>query len=493
MLVFLITCRLLTFKYSFTHLLIIGMNRKLILFILYCLPQVVLAQKNASDSINRLIAAKTTDTGKVKVMCDIAYDLRVNEPEVALKISGEALSLSKKVKYLDGQSKSLGTMAIIFRIMGNFPLALEYNLKRLELVENSNDHSKLAGVLGNIALVYVNQEEYNKALAYYYKADSVLKLIDSIDNVNFNIALNLGDVYDKLNMNDSAFSYFTKSLSIARQRKNNNFEGMAMVGLGNNYLKTAQYPLALANYQSGVVNLKTAENDDLLCEAYIGLAKLYKKLNQHDSALFYARESFLLAQKDGFLPRNLDAADFLFTYYKDGKNIDSSFKYLNYVQDLNDSINSKSRVRESQILSSNEQIRQLEIAENLKIAKQERKKQLQMLFIAIFIPGFFILTLLLSRIKLHVRLIKILGVLSLLILFEYLTLLLHPYVAEITHHTPVYEMLIFVSIAAILIPTHHRVENKLIQWLTNNRPLYAGYKLKMKRAKIIKEITKEQD
>lgn len=88
-----------------------------------------------------------------------------------------------------------------------------------------------------------------------------------------------------------------------------------------------------------------------------------------------------------------------------------------------------------------------------------------------------------------VKLIKVLGVLSLLILFEFLTLLLHPYVKELTHHTPVYEMLIFVSIAAIIIPTHHRVEQWLINWLTKNRPLFAGNKLKMKRSKIIKKIT----
>jgi hypothetical protein len=97
----------------------------------------------------------------------------------------------------------------------------------------------------------------------------------------------------------------------------------------------------------------------------------------------------------------------------------------------------------------------------------------------------------LSRIKLHIRLVKILGILSLLILFEYLTLLLHPYVTEITNHTPVYEMLIFVSIAAVLIPTHHRVESWLVNWLTKNRPLYAGNKLKMKRTKMIFKSTKE--
>ncbi len=466
---------------------------KLIAFIFLLLPIGLFAQKNIVDSLYQKLDKEKIDTNRVKLMCDIGYELRVNDPEKALIISNEALLLSKKIKYIIGQSKSLGTIAIIFRLIGNFPLALEYNLKRLELVEKTNNQRNFASVLSNIALVYVNQEEYKKALDYYYKSDSVINQLDDVDDVDdvkYKIALNMGDVYDKLNKNDSAFSYFTKSLSIARQIKNKYFEGMSMIGLGNNYLKTEQYLLAMANYKSGIVYLKEAEDDDLLCEAYLGLATLLKSMKQQDSALYYARQSFFIAEKDGFLPRHLEAAKFLSEHFKNEKNIDSSFYYLNYVQNLNDSINSKSRIRESQVLSSNEQVRQLEIAENLALAKKERKQQLQLLFIAIFIPGFFIITLLLSRIRMPVKLIKVLGVLSLLILFEYLTLLLHPYVKELTHHTPIYEMLIFVSIAAILIPTHHRVEQWLINWLTKNRPLFAGNKLKMKRTKIIKKITK---
>jgi len=92
-----------------------------------------------------------------------------------------------------------------------------------------------------------------------------------------------------------------------------------------------------------------------------------------------------------------------------------------------------------------------------------------MLLIAIFIPGFFLITLVLSRVNLHLKLIRLLGVLSLLFLFEYLTLLLHPSVARLTNHTPIYEILIFVAIASILIPLHHRLEHWLIQKLLHYR------------------------
>jgi ABC-type transport system involved in cytochrome c biogenesis permease subunit len=105
-------------------------------------------------------------------------------------------------------------------------------------------------------------------------------------------------------------------------------------------------------------------------------------------------------------------------------------------------------------------------------------QQLQMLLIGIFIPGLFLLTVLLSRVEIHTRVIRLLGVLSLLFLFEYLTLLLHPTVARLTQHTPVYEILIFVVIAAILIPAHHRLEHWLIQKLIHHRTHHALKKKK---------------
>ena len=462
------------------------MQWKLFVFIFLFLPTYLLGQNIELDSLYRVLAKEKIDTNRVNQMVDIAFELRGSDPEKALALCNDAISLSKKIKYANGYSRGLGAIATIFNKLGNYPRALEFTLQRLKLVEKTNDPDRYAAVLINIGVVYVYQEDYKMALAYYYKADSVIEQYN-LTEYKYNIALNMGDAYDKLNNNDSAYSYFNKSLIIAMQLKNNYFKAASMIGLGHSYLKRDNYLLAMANYKSGIVYTKEAGNDDLLCEATLGLASLFKKIKQYDSAFFYGIQSLHVAKKDGFIPRELEAVKFLAIYYRDKKIIDSSFYYLNYVQNLNDSINSKSKIRESQILSSNEQLRQLELAENLKAAKKERKQQLQLLFIAIFIPGFFLLTLLLSRIKLHIRIIKILGVLSLLILFEYLTLLLHPYVAEITNHTPVFEMLIFVSIAAVLIPAHHRVENLLVKWLTKNRPLFAGNKLKIKTNKIIKK------
>ncbi len=160
--------------------------------------------------------------------------------------------------------------------------------------------------------------------------------------------------------------------------------------------------------------------------------------------------------------------------------------YLQQVKIIGDSINSKEKIREYQIITIDEQIRQEEIVANAKKIKKERTQQLQLLLIGLFIPSLFLVTLLLSRVKVPVRIVRFLGILSLLILFEYLTLLLHPIVVELTNHTPFFEMLIFVTIASLIIPTHHRIEHWLIEKLTLKS--WAGsIKIKRQRLKIKKK------
>jgi hypothetical protein len=179
--------------------------------------------------------------------------------------------------------------------------------------------------------------------------------------------------------------------------------------------------------------------------------------------------SFSMAERDRFLSRELDAANFLSEHYKSLKMYDSAFFYMEQTIALKDSVKGQEKIKEAMIISNNEQLRQVEIAEQKLRDKETRFQQLQLLAIAIFIPLFFLITLLISRVKTHIKIIKFMGIISLLLVFEYLTLLLHPFVAELTHHIPILELLIFVCIAAGLIPLHHRLEHLLIERLTKGK------------------------
>ena len=96
--------------------------------------------------------------------------------------------------------------------------------------------------------------------------------------------------------------------------------------------------------------------------------------------------------------------------------------------------------------------------------KEERNANLQYAAIAGGLILFVLLFLLLSSsIIVNERTIKFLGIIGLLVVFEFINFLLHPYLAALTHHSPLLMLSIMVCIAALLVPAHHRLE----KWITH--------------------------
>ena len=123
-----------------------------------------------------------------------------------------------------------------------------------------------------------------------------------------------------------------------------------------------------------------------------------------------------------------------------------------------DTLTNQEKQRQVQALTFNEQLRQKDIEKQRKEAAEARRRNLELAGIAIFIPLFLFVVLLLGRKKVKSRTVEFLGVLALLFLFEFIVLFAHPYIGHWTHESPVWMLLILVAVAAILIPLHHRSE-----------------------------------
>jgi hypothetical protein len=139
---------------------------------------------------------------------------------------------------------------------------------------------------------------------------------------------------------------------------------------------------------------------------------------------------------------------------------DSAFKYENIYSLIQDSLFNNEMIRNLQIASIKEEIRQQKIIENLRLEKEEREQNLILAAIAVFIPTFLILIFLISKWSHRKsKLITSLGVASLLMLFEFISLLIHPYVQKLTNHSIVLMYIILLTIASILVPLHHKLES----------------------------------
>ena len=219
--------------------------------------------------------------------------------------------------------------------------------------------------------------------------------------------------------------------------------------------------MAMDYYRSSIPESRAGNNDEMLCEAMLGMATLFKKLGNTDSALFYANNSLYIAKRNGFIKRIINAAIFLSAYFKSVGLIDSAYPYQEITIALKDSIFSQEKTREVQNLIFSEQLRQQNIEENNRKFIEKRKRNMQIIGIASFIPLFFGILLILSKRKIKPIIVELFGLLGLLLLFEFISLFIHPYIEIWTHETPIYMLLILVCIAALLVPLHH----KLAQWV----------------------------
>jgi hypothetical protein len=111
-----------------------------------------------------------------------------------------------------------------------------------------------------------------------------------------------------------------------------------------------------------------------------------------------------------------------------------------------------------------ERDRQRENAEREIRQEEARKKEIEFLISGIAVITIFVIFLILSRsIIVNSRTIIYFGIIALLLSFEFINLLIHPFLERVTNHSPALMLLSLVVIAAILVPLHH----KLVSWVTH--------------------------
>ncbi|MBK8140547.1 MAG: hypothetical protein IPQ25_10860 [Chitinophagaceae bacterium] len=129
-----------------------------------------------------------------------------------------------------------------------------------------------------------------------------------------------------------------------------------------------------------------------------------------------------------------------------------------------DSLNSSKANQQILLMTFEEDLRKQEAAAEKIKEEQQRKQNIQYALLALGIISFVILFLALSRRHItNTKVIQFLGVVALLVVFEFLNLLLHPFLERITHHNPILMLLALVCIAALLVPLHHKLE----KWATH--------------------------
>jgi tetratricopeptide (TPR) repeat protein len=403
--------------------------------------QVVESTKN--DSIRLLTLSRLTN-----IYNSISIDSNIN-------FNSRLVKFSQKLNSPKYNALAILYSSWVYTRIGDYQKVQEHIAKAALISEQIQDSEVMATVE---YYKHYNESNPYKKIEFIRRAVKLRNALVKSDP-RFTIMLgNLSTAYLATNQIDSAYFYAQRMYE--NSIKYNDTASSFITGImGNMYLKMNQPEIAYAFFKKGLKFGGSSASIGNVMRAYIPMANYFEKTNQLDSALYYWKKPFEYNPKELFVTK-LNASKHIYNFYlKKGIN-DSAVKYMNFYIMANDSVNSTNKIAQLQAARFEDELRQLESEKSKQSEIDQRNHNIQLAITAIAILTAIILFLLLSRsILVSHKVVEFLSVIVLLVVFEFINLLIHPFLEKITHHSPVLMLLALVAIAALIVPFHHRLEH----------------------------------
>jgi tetratricopeptide (TPR) repeat protein len=454
------------------------------------------------------------ETGAVQLrLCSV--HLAIPDKDKALNYINQAFSLISTLKNDSLKAEAHNSYGLVYQARNEKTLALRHFLNGLQIAEETKIPELKRNCYLYLSNFYSRIDEFDKAIDYYMKA---YKELDHVKerNVPYQRAIDfnaLGNLFAYKKSNDIALSYFERSLAMADSLKFSTLKIPGYVSILNQHLRIdhPQKALEYMSSPSGLNLKKFLSNFGMTAQIDQVYAVIYTKLNQYDSAGFYFNRALPYFEQKTSEANRINFYGQLADYYQKTGNYDKSIEYFQKVKEMGerngqlentqaalkhldsiyvkkgdfklaneynvlyyqykDSINKLKKENElTQIAAFDEQQRHERILLEEQEAKEKRNR-IQYMSITIGIGVLFIVLVMMGWFKVSANTIRAIGFISFLIFFEFLFLIFKKNIYGLTHGEPLYDLALMIGLAAILVPLHHKLEHKVIHFLTSHHML----------------------
>ena len=203
----------------------------------------------------------------------------------------QSLNLFKEIDDDIGISNMLNNIGAIYFNQGADDKALDYSLQSLHLADKTGDTIRITSALINIGSIYHNKKD-PVALNYLLKA---LPLVQAQGNTDAYIVLtgDIGEVYFDNDNDDKALEFYQKSIKAAGNQSSTSF---AYNGIGKIYLKEGKYAQALQSHNKALMIAGKFDDNLQTVRALRGIADVHTKLNNTGLAIDFYNKARALAE-----------------------------------------------------------------------------------------------------------------------------------------------------------------------------------------------------
>lgn len=326
-----------------------------------------------------------TDTLRVQLLLNISRHYYGNNYRLAAEYAKQAYELAAKKDLPQLKAISTRSLGNTFFFMGDYKKASQYYFEALKLYEADRDTLGTATLNVNLGAVHDRLSEFDKALAFYLKAQNLLNKLSNARQVESNKMLptlynNIANIYQSKGDFKSAQQYYEQAFTLAQETHNKSLQGMALNNLGKLYFTDLKQPQKAFEYltQGLQVRLEVGDKSEI-AKSYIQLSNYYFKMKDYVQARQTSNEAIRLAGEIGALETQKDGYQSLSLTEEALLNYPESLRAFKKFKHLSDSI-------QHQLAGS--EITKLQLQydfEKAEKARAEEKAKLRLRYITIIV------------------------------------------------------------------------------------------------------------
>ncbi len=322
--------------------------------------------KNFVDSMSVWLTKTPDSEEKVNNLVELAAMHLFVNPALTIKYAKEGATIAEKIKYYNGKISALGQSAFSFALSGEWVKAINDVNEAIPICEIHNPAAMI--YMCNIMVIsYSIKGDHQQALQWAQKAVQHPEFVKLEDLGKWPTYMQLGTIHEILNNLDSTKyyaeiikGYISRYASIQPDLTRDSY-----TLLGNLSSKLGEYDKAINFYRS-------APNQ-------IGLADVYHKTNQPDSAIYYGKIGLQNSQIHR-IPINIQTCAKILAEELKISDPQAAYKYLNIYINSKDSLYNIEKLKQGEEIKLNEQKNKYELQ---KLETASRNRMMLIIFSAI--------------------------------------------------------------------------------------------------------------
>ena len=323
-----------------------------------------------------MLSLAQEDTTRVLTIAELGLQFRNSNPDSSFYYGQKALALARQIKFQRGEALALSNIGLAMREKGDLPGALELEIQALQIAEENNYIHESAFALRRIGLVYLDLRNYSVALTYLYRAMHKHESVQYMRGIAIE-HMNLGMTYEYMDQLDSALFHIQKADHTQRGEAGKDYIEDLYPEVnrvfGNIYAKKRNEQLALYYYKNGIQAGLKLNDFRTISFIHADAAELFRRLNQTDSSIAYAKKGVEYGQRTSYKKGILLSSSILSELY-DSIDAKVALHYYKIAAAAKDSLFGAGNIQTIQTLITKEEARQKEI-ELAKAAYQNQLKQ----------------------------------------------------------------------------------------------------------------------